>query len=150
MRVSIQTSPFDVSEEQQKLQKETTNTGALVSFTGVVRDNSQKTLKQLFIEHYPSMTMSALEEIANQAKKRWEITGCTIIHRVGYLSLGEEIVLIITASKHRQAAFQAAEFIMDYLKSNAPFWKKELYQDGSAWVASRIQDKKAQDRWKET
>lgn len=149
LKISIQKAPFHIADEQQMLQAANPHVGAIVSFTGVVRNNLHNNLKELFIEHYPGMTESALRKMAQRAIARWNLDGCTVIHRVGSLLPGEDIVLVITASSHRQEAFNAAEFMMDYLKSKAPFWKKEIALDGAEWVASQTHDEVALDRWNE-
>ena len=120
--------------------------GAVVTFTGIVRDNGGR-LQAMEIEHYPAMTRRALEDIAAKAGQRWDIADCLIIHRYGRLLPGERIMMVATASAHRQDAFAAAEFLMDYLKSRAPFWKKEIGTDGAEWVAAKDSDERALTRW---
>ena len=123
-RISIQHADFDLAREIKAVQSERKDIGAIVTFTGTVRDMGG-TLKSMTLEHYPGMTERELTTIAKEAETRWPLTGCTVIHRVGKLAPGDNIVVVITTSAHRQAAFQAAEFLMDFLKSRAPFWKKE-------------------------
>jgi molybdopterin synthase catalytic subunit len=145
MSVSVQSEGFDVGAEMANLTKNRKDIGALVSFTGLVRDMPNGSTLEL--EHYPGMTQKALEGIEAEAKSRWELQACRIIHRFGALEAGAQIVLVLTASPHRQAAFEAAEFIMDYLKSRAPFWKKEA---GAGWVDARDSDEAALNRWNDT
>lgn len=149
MPVRIQHNDFDISAEVAKLTAGGTDAGACVTFTGRVRgDVNGKTLQAMELEHYPGMTEAELERIAAEAQVRWPLNGCLIVHRVGSLKPGEQIVLVVTASPHRHAAFEAAAFIMDFLKSDAPFWKKETFADGSeAWVDCRSTDADAKARW---
>lgn len=149
MAVRVQTADFDIAAECKELLVSTGDTGALVTFTGVVRADSEAgKLASMTLEHYPGMTELELTRIESAAHKRWPLTGSTIIHRVGTLSPGDNIVLVMTASSHRHAAFEAAEFLMDYLKSKAPFWKKETLTDGSGhWVDARDSDDTALARW---
>ena len=119
--------------------------GAIVSFTGVVRRDGA--MEALEIEHYPGMTERAIAAIAAEAQARWHLTGALVIHRHGRLAPGEPIMMVATAAPHRAAAFEAAEFLMDYLKSRAPFWKKETGPDGAEWVAARAGDEAALERW---
>ncbi|HIP24694.1 MAG TPA: molybdenum cofactor biosynthesis protein MoaE [Rhodobacteraceae bacterium] len=142
MAVSVQAEDFDVGAEMVLMTAGRADIGALVSFTGLVRDMPGGS--EMVLEHYPGMTEKALEKIEAEARGRWELQDCRIIHRYGPLSAGVQIVLVITASPHRAAAFEAAEFIMDFLKSRAPFWKKEA---GSGWVDAREADEAALDRW---
>lgn len=123
--------------------------GAVVSFSGLVRDYGDSCdVTALELEHYPGMTEKALEAIVAEARRRWPLQAATVIHRVGRLSLGEPIVLVVVASSHRRDAFAAAEFLMDYLKQDAPFWKKEILADGSArWVEAKHSDAQAAERW---
>lgn len=142
MAVSVQAKDFDVGAEMAAISAGRADIGALVSFTGLVRDMPGGS--EMVLEHYPGMTEKALERIEAEALARWELQACRIIHRFGPLAAGAQIVLVITASPHRQAAFEAAEFIMDFLKSRAPFWKKEA---GSGWVDAREADEAALTRW---
>lgn len=146
MAARIQREDFDVGAELEGLTAGRTDVGAVVSFTGLVRDVGG-TLRAMELEHYPGMTEKALAAIEAEARARWPLEACLIVHRVGALAPGERIMMVATASAHRQAAFDAAEFLMDYLKSRAPFWKKETTADGSAWVAARGEDEAALGRW---
>lgn len=147
--IRVQAEDFDVAEELTRLRAGRTDIGALVSFTGLVRvDHEGPELKSMTLEHYPGMTEKKLEEIEAEANRRWPLTGSLIVHRYGRLTPGEQIVLVITASRHRQAAFEAASFLMDWLKTEAPFWKQEETSDGTRWVEAKNSDDKARDRWK--
>ena len=148
-RISVQIDDFDIAAEIAALQNGDLSIGGLVTFTGTVRDVGG-TLDSMTLEHYPGMTEKQLQLIAGQAEERWPLAGCTIIHRYGTLKPGENIVLVITASAHRKAAFEAAEFLMDFLKSEAPFWKKEDGQEGSLWVDASDRDTVALERWQKT
>jgi len=146
--ISVQTDDFDVSTEMQRLRQDNASIGAIVSFVGLVRDlNEGNVVSTMKLEHYAGMTEKSLADIAEQAKARWPLQGITIIHRVGELQPTEQIVLVLTASAHRHAAFASAEFIMDYLKSQAPFWKKEETPEGAHWVDARESDEVALARW---
>ncbi len=150
-RISVQTEDFDVSTELKNLSSHDKTIGALVSFVGLVRDiNEGQNIQAMTLEHYPGMTEKALSEIAQEAQQRWPLQGITIIHRVGELLPSDQIVLVITASRHRHAAFESADFLMDFLKSKAPFWKKENTSDGARWVDARESDEVALARWKTT
>lgn len=150
-RISVQTEDFDVSTELKNLSSHDKTIGALVSFVGLVRDiNEGQNIQAMTLEHYPGMTEKALSEIAQEAQQRWPLQGITIIHRVGELLPSDQIVLVITASRHRHAAFESADFLMDFLKSKAPFWKKENTADGARWVDARESDEVALARWKTT
>jgi molybdopterin synthase catalytic subunit len=144
--ISVQKEDFDITAEMNALRLGNHDIGAIVSFTGTVRDLGG-TLQTMVLEHYPGMTEKELERIADKAKSRWPLIGCRIIHRFGALEPGDNIVLVITASAHREAAFQAAEYLMDFLKSNAPFWKKEQTTSGEAWVEAKNKDTDALKRW---
>ena len=120
--------------------------GAVVTFTGIVRDRDGG-LEAMEIEHYPGMTQAALTGIAEQALERWALGDVLVIHRFGRMAVGERIMMVATAARHRGDAFEAAEFLMDYLKSRAPFWKKEFTRDGAEWVAARDEDEDALNRW---
>lgn len=149
IHISIQEEVFDSGEELIRLQGDETGIGAIVSFLGLVRDiHKGDTVNTLTLEHYPGMTESSLQDIAKQAEKRWALQGIRIIHRVGTLSPSDVIVLVAVASKHRGNAFSACEYIMDYLKTRAPFWKKEVTSDGERWVDARESDTDAAERWK--
>lgn len=149
--ISVQTEDFDIKAEIDRLSKGRTNIGAIVTFTGTVRDQTKDgTISSMTLEHYPGMTQKELARVEAQANERWPLQGTTIIHRYGELHPGDNIVLVITASKHRHAAFEAAEYLMDYLKTSAPFWKKETAQDGSGdWVDARETDESVLARWQE-
>ncbi|MGO4893450.1 molybdopterin synthase catalytic subunit MoaE [Flavobacterium sp. W21_SRS_FM6] len=147
-RISVQEGDFDVALEYQRLQHLSANNGAVVFFVGLVRDfNANQLLNGLFLEHYPAMTQIALADIVRQAKEKWSLGSVTLIHRVGKLAVNEQIVMVGVTSQHRQAAFQSAEFMMDYLKVNAPFWKKELSESGDFWVEAKQTDQQAANRW---
>jgi len=148
MAVRVQREDFDLGAELAALRSGRTDIGALVSFTGLVRDPAQgPQLTGFELEHYPGMTEKALEAIEAEARGRWPLSACLIIHRYGALAPGEQIMMVATASAHRQAAFAAAEFLMDYLKSRAPFWKKETTAAGGTWVDARDEDEAALVRW---
>lgn len=146
-KVSVQEAPFDLAAEARALGAGRGDVGAVVTFTGLVRDMGGPDGSAMTLEHYPGMTEKALREIAAEACARWPVAGCTVIHRVGRLAPGEEIVLVATASRHRKAAFDAAAFLMDYLKTRAPFWKKEETAEGARWVDARETDDEAAARW---
>ena len=148
MPVRIQEHDFDLTQEIALLRKDEPQIGAVAIFIGTVRDlNEGSQVKAMTLEHYPGMTESSLEAIALEAGRRWPLTGVTIIHRIGELRAGDQIVFVATASAHRAAAFSACEFIMDYLKPRAPFWKKCLAEDGEFWVAAKDSDQAASERW---
>ena len=146
--VRIQSEPFDTGAEIASLSLGRHDIGAVVSFSGICRDEAG-TLEALEIEHYPGMAEAEISRIAAEAAERWPVTAITVIHRHGRIAAGDTIVLVITASQHRQAAFAAAEFLMDFLKSRAPFWKKEHRVDGSSgdWVDAKETDENALTRW---
>ncbi|GAC1338479.1 MAG: molybdenum cofactor biosynthesis protein MoaE [Beijerinckiaceae bacterium] len=146
--VRVQTEPFDAAAESAALAAGRTDIGAIVTFTGLCRDEGGR-LARLDLEHYPGMAEAEMGRVADAALRRWPLLGLTIIHRHGNIRPGEPIVLVVTASAHRAAAFEAAEFLMDYLKSNAPFWKKEVLAGGhaGAWVGAQDEDDKALARW---
>jgi molybdopterin synthase catalytic subunit len=149
MTVLVQTADFDVAAELAAMRKASADIGAVVSFIGQVRDiNDGDAVNTLTLEHYPGMTERALEQIEQEAQSRWDINGSLIIHRVGTLQPLDQIVLVAVASAHRGEAFKACEFIMDYLKTQAPFWKKESTPDGERWVEAKVSDDEAQSRWK--
>ncbi len=150
MTVRLQRSDFDISAEIDALVDDRTSIGAVVSFTGMVRDMVQdQRILDMTLEHYPAMAQAELERIEAKALERWPaIQGGLIIHRYGNLKPGERIVLVVTLSSHRQAAFEAAEYMMDYLKTRAPFWKKETLEGGtSGWVEAKDKDDTALERW---
>ncbi len=144
MRVRVQEEPFDPGVELDGFGTGA-DVGAVVSFTGVVRGDGG--MSRMQIEHYPGMTEKAIAAIAAQAVERWALADCLVIHRHGPMRPGERIMMVATASRHRVAAFEAAEFLMDYLKSRAPFWKKEFGPDGAEWVAAKDEDEDALSRW---
>ena len=147
MAVQVQQEAFDVGAEVNCFTAGCKDAGAVVSFTGIVRNNADGTLQRMQIEHYPGMTEKALAGIEAQARDRWPLQDVLIIHRHGDLAPGEVIMMVATASKHRVAAFEAAEFLMDYLKSRAPFWKQEFTAQGGDWVAAKDVDEDALKRW---
>ena len=148
MPIRIQENDFDLSAEIVSLRKGDPRVGAVVSFLGTVRDmNDGSQVKGMTLEHYPGMTEKALEEILEQAKARWDIYQTLVIHRVGPLLPEDQIVLVAVTSAHRGEAFAACEFIMDYLKTAAPFWKKEDTPEGARWVDARVTDEAAMARW---
>ncbi|WP_299043505.1 molybdenum cofactor biosynthesis protein MoaE [uncultured Tateyamaria sp.] len=146
MRVVVQDAPFDFGAEASAFAGGRAVSGAVVTFTGIVRDVDGG-LQAMEIEHYPGMTESALSEIAQQAVDRWSLEDALVIHRHGRLEVGEMIMMVATAARHRKDAFEAAEYLMDYLKSRAPFWKREVTADGADWVAARDEDEDALARW---
>ncbi len=149
--IRIQENDFDLSAEIGVLRKNDPRVGAVVSFLGTVRDmNDGSQVKGMTLEHYPGMTEKALQEILDQAKARWDIYQTLVIHRVGPLLPEDQIVLAAVTSAHRGEAFAACEFIMDYLKTAAPFWKKEETPEGARWVDARVTDETAMARWKKT
>lgn len=148
MSVSVQSQDFDQADEYQQLIKDNIKDGAVVCFVGLVRDfNQGSDITGLQIEHYPAMTTQSIEKIVEQAINKWPLGRVRVVHRFGTLALGEQIVFVGVTSAHRQAAFQGAEFIMDYLKTQAPFWKKETTKTGQHWVAAKHTDKHAADKW---
>jgi len=148
MHVSVQSEDFDIAAEIGKLTQNRKDIGAVATFTGLVRDiHGDKIIKKLTLEHFPAMATKELEKIAKLANDRWPLQGITIIHRYGELLPGDNIVLVVTTSHHREAAFEAAQFVMDWLKTDAPFWKKEKTIEGEHWVAAKKDDDKKKDRW---
>lgn len=150
--VSVQTADFDIAVEIDRLTATDRDIGAVVSFTGLVREmTGAGAISEMVLEHYPGMTERALTGIADEARTRWPLSGLRIVHRVGPLAPGDRIVLVLTASRHREAAFEAAAFLMDYLKTRAPFWKKESgggeHPGGGRWVDARETDTDAARRW---
>jgi molybdopterin synthase catalytic subunit len=148
--VAVQTEDFDISREVAALTAGRTDIGAIVTFTGTVRDsNHGAALSSMTLEHYPGMTEAELARVEEEAHARWPLHGSRIVHRIGELEPGDNIVLVVTASAHRHAAFEAAAFLMDYLKTRAPFWKKETDANGEGrWVDARESDDAALERWK--
>jgi len=148
MSISIQRADFDVAAELAALRAGRTQVGALVSFTGLVRDFSENgNIENIYLEHYPGMSEQALEQIVADANRRWQLLGVRVIHRVGELHPNDQIVLVATASAHRADAFAACEFIMDYLKTSAPFWKREQTAQGAKWLDTRESDVERAKRW---
>lgn len=147
MRVRVQEAPFDLGAEANAFAAGRRDAGAVVTFTGIVRDLARGDLDRMVIEHYPGMTERALEKIAAEAEARWALKDSLIIHRYGAMAPGDMIMMVATAAPHRADAFQAAEFLMDYLKSRAPFWKKEITEGGAEWVESKDEDEAALTRW---
>jgi molybdopterin synthase catalytic subunit len=148
MPVRVQTEDFDLSTEILNLRQGNTGIGAVASFIGLVRDlNHSTTVTEMTLEHYPGMTEKALAEIVEEAKRRWKIIDALVIHRIGPLKPTDQIVLVATSSAHRGDAFAACEFIMDYLKTRAPFWKKEQTESGAHWVDARESDETSVQRW---
>jgi molybdopterin synthase catalytic subunit len=146
--ISVQQEDFDVGTEYKALTAQDTAAGAVVTFVGRVRDvNLSRDVLGLHLEHYPGMTEKSLQTIVDEAKNHWNILRYKIIHRVGDLQIGDNIVFVGVTSAHREDAFHAAEFLMDYLKTRAPFWKKELTAQGSMWVESQLKDEQATKRW---
>lgn len=150
--IQVQTEDFDIGKLYQQIISSDNNPlgyGAIITFVGKVRDfNQQQTVSALSLEHYPAMTEKVLNEISEQAQQRWPIAKPIIIHRVGDLQPGDQIVYIGVASAHRKAAFEACEFLIDYLKTKAPFWKKEKGENGYHWVDARESDQQAASKWK--
>jgi len=149
MLISVQQEDFDVAAVTRELCGNRKDLGAVVTFSGIVRDQSTgQNLIALELEHYPGMTEKALEDIAHSAMKRWDIVDLAITHRVGQLKPAENIVMVVVISAHRKEAFDACEFLMDYLKTQAPFWKKEITRQGEEWIEFKQSDQQAADRWK--
>jgi molybdopterin synthase catalytic subunit len=149
--IRIQQVDFDIAHEVAALTQGRKDIGAVVSFSGICRDSEgDAAIAALTLEHYPGMAEAEIARHAETAMTRWPLTGLTVVHRVGRITPGENIVLVLTASQHRQAAFEAAEFLMDYLKANAPFWKREERPGGASWVEARDHDDAAAARWTRT
>jgi molybdopterin synthase catalytic subunit len=148
MTVRVQVEDFDAGAELQSLRLTRPDVGAVVSFIGQVRDmNDGSGVSVMHLEHYPGMTEKSLETITQQAKQRWDIVDVLVIHRVGDLNPSDQIVMVAVSSAHRKEAFMACEFVMDYLKTEAPFWKKELTTNGARWVEAKAADDAAKERW---
>jgi molybdopterin synthase catalytic subunit len=146
--IRLQHEPFDTAGETARLTRGRTDIGAVVTFTGICRgDEAGRGLVAMTLEHYPGMAEAEIARHVETAEQRWPLLGVTVIHRYGRLTPGEEIVLVITASSHRQDAFAAAEFLMDFLKTRAPFWKQVEYADGANWVEAKTSDDALADRW---
>jgi molybdopterin synthase catalytic subunit len=144
--IRVQEADFDLGAEVAKLKAGRTDIGAIVTFLGTVRDDAGR-IEEMTLEHYPAMTQAELARIEAEANARWPLAASLIVHRVGRLKPGDNIVLVITASQHREAAFAATEFLMDFLKTHAPFWKRETGPQGSHWVEADTRDKAARIRW---
>ena len=150
MTVRIQSEDFDAGAEMAALRKGNPAIGAIASFVGVVRDvNEGDTVSEMTLEHYPGMTEKSIEAIIAQARERWQVLDALVVHRIGLLKPTDQIVLVVVASAHRGDAFAACEFIMDYLKTRAPFWKKETTAEGARWVDARATDESAAERWRQ-
>jgi molybdopterin synthase catalytic subunit len=151
-KISLQTADFNVGEELSALTQRREDIGAVASFIGLVRAGAvlDEAMTAMTLEHYPGMTEKALAEIVAEAEKRWALQAVRLIHRVGRLLPGEQIVLVLVAASHRGAAFAACEFIMDFLKTRAPFWKKEASEHHGQWVEAREDDEAALQRWQDT
>ena len=150
MTVRVQTEDFDVSHEIAALRAGNPKIGAIASFIGVVRDlNEGDSVAEMTLEHYPGMTEKSVDEIITQARGRWQVMDALVIHRIGTLKPLDQIVLVVVTSAHRGDAFAACEFIMDYLKTRAPFWKKEQTGQGARWVDARAADDAAAERWQQ-
>lgn len=148
MTVRVQVEDFDAGAEVQALRLARPDIGAVVSFIGQVRDiNDGSSVSAMHLEHYPGMTEKSLEAITQQAKQRWDIVEVLVIHRVGDLNPSDQIVMVAVSSAHRKEAFMACEFVMDYLKTEAPFWKKEQTTAGARWVEAKATDDAAKERW---
>jgi molybdopterin synthase catalytic subunit len=150
MPVRVQTEDFDIGAEIARLCRANPKVGAIASFIGMVRDvNEGESVNEMTLEHYPGMTERALEQIVAEAKARWDIVDILVVHRVGRLAPNDQIVLVVVTGAHRGEAFAACEFVMDYLKTRAPFWKKEATAQGARWVEARAADDRAAERWKQ-
>ena len=146
--ISVQAEDFDIANLTEQVRANDASNGAIVTFTGIVREMSDGPgLEAMYLEHYPGMTEKALQKIAGQARERWDLGNIVVVHRIGRLSLNENIVFVGVGSAHRVAAFQAAQFIMDYLKRDAPFWKKEITSTGEYWVEAKQTDLDAAENW---
>lgn len=146
--ISVQTQDFDFAYEYKKLRDSNNSDGALVTFVGLVRDiNLQQSVSGLFLEHYPAMTEKVLNNIVENARAKWNLGSVSIIHRIGQLNVSEQIVFVGVTSQHRQSAYQANEFIMDYLKTKAPFWKKETTANGNNWIEAKASDMEKSHDW---
>lgn len=148
--IRLSPGPFDPAEIERQLRSSHSAIGAVVSFVGQMRDfNDDRPVTSMYLEHYPGMTEKALAAIVAEAEARWPLLGVEVVHRVGDIALGDTIVLVAVASRHRREAFQACELIIDYLKTQAPFWKREQTPEGARWVESRSQDEQAAASWHE-
>lgn len=150
MLISVQVEDFDVKDITSRLCEERSDIGAIVTFSGLVRDRSeQQDLVALELEHYSGMTEKSLQAIADMAMQKWDIDDLAIVHRVGRLEPADNIVLVVVISAHRKQAFDACEFLMDHLKTQAPFWKKEITRQGETWVEARQSDSDAASSWRD-
>lgn len=148
MKVSVQHEDFDIAEECAALRARSRETGAIATFTGLVRElHGEQAIDALELEHYPGMTEKSLHGILDEASARWPLIDATIIHRTGRLAVSEQIVLVAVSSAHRQAAFDACNFVMDYLKTRAPFWKKTVVGNDGEWVDAKQADQSALQKW---
>ncbi len=147
MKISVQDKPFSLAKELAKFSTQNEGAGAIVNFVGKVRSDTENPLSHMLIEHYAGMTDKAIRQFVEEALSRWKLIDCLVIHRFGKLRPGEEIVLVATSSRHRIEAFEAAEFLMDYLKSRAPFWKKEVSKKGEQWVQNKEADEVSLEKW---
>ncbi|MGB5866205.1 MAG: molybdenum cofactor biosynthesis protein MoaE [Sulfitobacter sp.] len=147
MRISVQETPFDLGAESTAFAVGHRDMGAIVTFTGIVRDLPDDPMEAMEIEHYPGMTEKAITALAQEARDRFTLGDVLVIHRYGRLVPGEMIMMVATAARHRADAFEGATFLMDYLKSRAPFWKREISRSGAAWVSAKAVDEAALDRW---
>ncbi|GAB2705320.1 molybdopterin synthase catalytic subunit MoaE [Aliiglaciecola sp. 3_MG-2023] len=148
INIIVQQADFDHAQEYQRLKDHGSQYGAIVTFTGLVRDmNLGESVSGLFLEHYPGMTEKVLNDLAKQAAQKWSLGAMTIIHRVGQLAINQQIVFVGVSSKHRSEAFEACQFLMDFLKTNAPFWKKELRQGSEHWIQKKQSDELAAQKW---
>jgi molybdopterin synthase catalytic subunit len=146
--IRIQEADFDIAQEMAVLTRGHSDVGAVVTFSGICRGSENgEPIAALTLEHYPGMAETEIKRHTDEAMSRWPLTGLTVVHRVGRIRPGENIVLVLAASQHRQAAFAAAEFLMDYLKANAPFWKREESAKGTSWIEARDHDDAAAARW---
>lgn len=146
--IRVQESDFDLAQEYRALRAAAPHCGAIVSFVGLVRDfNAQGRVDCIILEHYPAMTEKVLQDLVRRAQEKWALGGVTIIHRIGQLHCSEQIVLVLVASEHRAQAFEAAQFLMDFLKTEAPFWKREQGVAGTHWVDAKDSDQRARERW---
>jgi molybdopterin synthase catalytic subunit len=149
MRVTVQEAPFDVGEAVDRVRRGDPGVGAVAAFVGVCRDVNEGTgVETMWLEHYPGMTEKAIETIVTEAFDRWSLRACEVVHRVGRLAPTDPIVMVVVAASHRGEAFAACEFVMDYLKTRAPFWKKERTGDDTRWVAARASDDVSAQRWR--
>ena len=146
-KIVVQKEDFDLTTEVTHTRNNNPQIGAIVSFIGTVRDLHPGSISSMTLEHYPEMTEKSLKSIVTEARERWDLQNVTIIHRIGELKVNDQIVLVVTTSKHRQAAFESCHFIMDYLKTDAPFWKKESTGQKEEWVESRKSDDEQKKRW---